>query len=231
MNLGELQTRLGTLLKVKTKRYPLDIRTEHINQAIRDLDDEFESWFSEDVIQWYTEDGTGEYSIDSKFSSSVLEFVAPLDVYYFDSDGNEQKLDQFTIEEIVNRYGSDTPGVIWPEGYDPWETGAPKAFAIYDQKIYVRPVPDRAYRLYWKFRGKKRPLVNPGDTNEWTEKEPYAVLYTAAVYGCIEVLEESRAKTFVSMAEKKISNISIRESSRMSARRPVSEEPGANTGV
>jgi len=219
MNHGELQTRLGTLLKVKTKRYPLETRTEHLNQAIRDLDDEFESWFSEDSASWATTASTGEYDIDTEFASPELEFVAPIDVYYLDDDGNEVHLDQLTIEQMTIKY---------PDGSD---DGAPQHFAIYEQQIYVRPTPDSAYTLYWKFLGKKRALSASSDTNDWTEKEPYAVLYTAAIYGCIHLLEEQRAQTFATLAQKKISSISIRQSRRMSARRPVSEEPGATLGV
>lgn len=219
MNHGELQTRLGTLLKVKTKRYPLEIRTEHLNQAISDLDDEFESWFSEDSTSWPTVASTGEYDIATQFASPALKFVAPVDVYYLDGDGNEVHLDQLTIEEMTIKY---------PHGSD---EGEPQHFAIYEQKIHVRPTPDAAYTLYWKFMGKKRPLSDAGDSNEWTEKEPYAVLYTAAIYGCIHILEENRAASFVKMADKKISSISIRQSRRMSARRPVSQEPGATLGV
>lgn len=240
MNLGQLQTRLGTLLKVKTKRYPLAIRTENINQAIRDLDDQFESWFSETTASWTTtagEDGgtttyPSEYDIDTVFAAPNLEFVSPIDVYYYSSDGAEVTLDQLSLEELILKYGSDIPDVVYPDGESgPLDTGAPAAFAIWDQKIKIRPAPDGSYTLYWKYRGKKRDLESSGDSNEWTTKEPYAVLYGAAVYGCIEILEESRAQIFLKMAESKISNISIRQSKRMNARRPVSEEPGATTGV
>lgn len=228
MNLGQLQTRLGTLLKVKTKRYPLATRTENINQAIRDLDDQFESWFSEAATSWDTDSSTRDYSIDIVFAAPDPEFVSPVDAYYFASDGGEVRLEQLTIEELVDRYGSDEPGVVSQVVLEP---GPPLAFAIYNQKIYLRPVPDGVYTLYWKYMGKRRPLEDAGDSNDWTNKEEYAVLYGAAVYGCIEILEESRSSVFLKMAESKIANISIRQSKRMNARRPVSEEPGATTGV
>ena len=219
MNLGQLQTKLGNILKVKTKRYPLEDRTEHINQAIRDLDDEFESWFAEETTSWATVDSTGEYDIDTVFAAPKLEFVAPIDAYYLSSDDVEVPLAQLTIEEITLKYPEDT------------DDGTPTAFAIFDQKVYVRPVPDDAYTIYWKYSGKKRKLSAAGDSNEWTEKEDYAVLYGAAIYGCVHILEENRMGMFAGLVKKKMENISIRQSRRMSAARPVSEEPGANTGV
>ena len=223
MNLGQLQTKLGSLLKVKTKRYPLEERTDNINQAIRDLDDEFGSWFSEETGDFKPEIGSdenagaGEYDIATVFA---LEFVSPVDVYYLSSsDGSKVFLDQLTIEELTMKYPDDT------------DYGSPVAFAIYEEEIYLRPVPDAQYTLYWKYIAKRRKLEEPGDSNRWTTQEPYAVLYGAAVYGCVYLLEESRMGLFAGMAKKKVDNISIRQSNRMSASRPVSEEPGATQGV
>lgn len=219
MNLGQIQTKLGTLLKVKTKRYPLAERTDNINQAIRDLDDEFESWFSEYSTNWIVRASKGEYLLEFGFGEGIPEFSSPIDVYYLSSGGAEVPLAQLTIEEIVFKYPKET------------DEGAPLAFAIWEEKVYIRPVPDGFYTLYWKYLGKKRPLSEPGDSNSWTAQEPYAVLYTAAVYGCVHILEENRMGVFAALAKKKIDNISIRQSRRMSAARPVSEEPGATQGV
>ncbi|RKZ02983.1 hypothetical protein DRQ25_18145, partial [Candidatus Fermentibacteria bacterium] len=143
----------------------------------------------------------------------------PIDAYYLSSDDVEVPLDQLTIEELTLKYPEDTDG------------GEPKAFAIFNQEIYLRPAPDDAYTIYWKYYGKKAALEKTGDSNEWTDKEAYAVLYTAAVYACVHLLEENRMGTFAALAKKKIDNIAIRQSQRMSAARPVAEEPGANTGV
>lgn len=219
MNHGELQTKLGTLLKVKEKRYPLETRTEHLNQAIRDLDDEFESWFAEETTSWATVASTGEYDTDTYFAAPYLEFVSPRDAYYLTDEGVEVPLEQLSLEEIMYRYPADT------------DDGEPKAFAIWDQSIVLRPTPDSVYTIYWKYMGKKRDMEETGDSNDWTNKEPYAVLYTAAVYACVHLLEETRAKLFMAFAEKKIANISIRQSATMDGRRPVSEEPGYETGT
>lgn len=214
MTLSEASARLLKLLKVRSKRYESDVRTEHINQAIRDLDDEFDCSYSEESTSWATTASTDEYDIDAYFASPAYEFASPLDVYYISSGGDEVQVAQLSYEKLRRAY---------PAGSD---SGAPLYFAIFEGEIHLRPTPDAAYTLYWDYTGRRRQLAEPTDSNEWTEKEPWAVIYGAARYGCIWILEEQRMGTFEAAFQRSISNVSIRQTGRMNARRPVSQEPG-----
>jgi hypothetical protein len=214
MNLSTVSSRLLRLLKVRSKRYEEEVRTEHINQAIRDLDDEFDSSYSQETTDWDTAASTGSYDIATMFASPAYEFAAPIDVYYISDDGEEVSVNQLAYEKLRRAY---------PEGSD---GGAPLYFAIFERKIHLRPVPDAVYTLYWDYTGRRRALADPTDSNEWTENEPWAVIYGAARYGVIWILEEERLRTMEAAFQRSISNVSIRETRHLNARRPVSQEPG-----
>jgi len=214
MTLSELQDRLGKLLRVGLKRYPLGLRTEDINHAIHTLQEEFDSQLAEDIQTWQTVASQGEYAIDTVFTDPSPLFSYPIHVYYTNSEGSEISVDQKTYEELSREYSSDT---------DP---GEPQDFAIFQREIMLRPVPDDAYTLYWAFQGYARDLSAAGDANLWTEKYPTLVLYRAAEYGTVNTLEDERVPFFQGLTERELLRVVANDGMRDTARRPESEEPG-----
>lgn len=214
MNHSQLKTRLGELLRVNSKRYPANWRTEHLNLALSSLSKDFDSQLDEDIQSWATVASQGEYAIDTYFAAPQPIFSHPLHVYYVNSDGDQVSIDQRTPEEVALEY---------PEGTD---AGPPEVFCIFNREIRLRPKPDGVYTLNWWIQGYMRPLSGESDTNSWTEKEPFLVLYRAAEHGCIWLLEYDRVAGFEARTEKELMRLIANDSMRDSARRPESKEPG-----
>jgi len=214
MNFGELQTALGRLLRHGTKRYPLDERKMHLNHAIRTLQEEFDSQWNQDLQNWDTVADQGEYPIDTYFADPIPIFSHPYHVYYLNSDDEEVVVNQLTYEELSRAY---------PEGTD---GGDPTDFAIYAREVRLRPVPDSVVTLYWAFQNYTRELTDDSDTNLWTQNAETLVLYRAAEYACVHLLEDERVPFFQGLSEREVLRLSVNDGMRDTARRPESQEPG-----
>lgn len=214
MNHGELKTALGKLLRAGTKRYPPGDRTRHLNQAIRSLQEEFDSQYDEDIQTFDTVIDQGEYPLDTYFVDPSPIFSHPIHVYYTNSDGDEVVVNQSTYEELSHEF---------PEGSD---GGDPTNFAIFQREIRLRPVPDSVITLYWAFQGYTRELVADGDSNAWTENFELLVLYRAAEYGAIFLVEHELVPVFKGYVQDELFRVIPNDGMRETARRPVSQEPG-----
>lgn len=214
MNLEELQDALGNLMRVGTKRYPTGQRTRHLNHAIRTLQQEFDSQWNEDIQTWSTVADQGEYPIDTYFADPIPIFSHPIHVYYINSDDEEVVISQLTYEELSK---------MFPEGTDGSD---PTHFAIFQREVRLRPVPDSAITIYWAFQGYTRELSVAGDTNLWTQNAETLVLYRAAEYASVYLLEDERIQLFQGLAERELLRLSVNDGMRETARRPVSQEPG-----
>jgi hypothetical protein len=222
MTLTELQDELGELLRVKTKRYPLDQRTKHINMAIRALSQEFDSQFDEDYATFPTVASTGEYSLDTLFSSPYLTFDRPLRLWRASTESDEEGdyvLTQISLGDLLDKYPTTS------------DEGTPTDFAIFQRQLYLRPIPSGVLTIYCLYLGKQLTLANPQDNNAWTTKAEMAVIYRAAEYACIYLLEDERIQLFRELWQSEVSRLSTEHNARLSASRPTSIEPGTFTLV
>ena len=211
----QLRSNLGSMLEVDTNRYSDAMRTIHINQALREIQQDSDEQAQQATDTFSTVASTQSYAPATAFGggSPSLTFSHPLGMYYADSDGDEVEVEQLTWQELRATY---------PLGTD---EGDPKHFAVYMNKIWLGPIPDAVHTIYVDYIGYLGDLSGDSDSNWWTLNEPMLVLYKAAIHACVYLLEDERLPMFHELAEAAWARVVIHLSQiEQAARRPESTE-------
>lgn len=187
----ELQTALGELLDVDTNRYPLTVRTLHINHAIRSLELDVDTQWGHATDTFDTVADQRNYSptTDLGGGSPSLTFSHPVAMYYLGSEGAEIVIPHVTWEELRASYPLET------------ENGPPEVYAIWNGELQLAPKPDDVYTIYLDYFGFQADLSASGDSNPWTTQAPNLVLYRACVLATEWLLEDERVPLWKERAQ------------------------------
>lgn len=191
MNFQQATDALVALLDVSDKRYPLLTAQLHVNQACLSLSQDNDLWFD-------------RYIIDRDYNLPVSEPSGPEDV-------GSLSVASLSIPGLFVGY---IKNLYWKVGeifkpLDAWEyrelllthqdeSGEPQNFALQNRRILIRPVPEVASTVRAEIKGNCA-IIGGSDTNGWLTNAPFAVLYKAAVYAAIYMMEDKRVSVFSSM--------------------------------
>ena len=215
MNNGETKDALLEMFEVDVERYSDAAQQRHVNQAIREIQQEFDNPYSEATDELDTVASQAAYSPtdDLGGGSPALTFSRCGGMYYLGTDGTEK--------EVVHR-GWEVCRADYPLGTD---EGAPECYALRGSNIVLFPTPDAVYTLYVDYWGYLAKLSADNDTNYWTANEEMLVQYKAAIHGCAHVFEENRIPMFQTLADEILDRVLIEFSQlEQSGRSIVSEE-------
>ena len=191
MNMGEIETMMGSLLEVDENRYPLEIRNLHINQAIRDLAMENDFPFDQrklriNAIPPYLEGD--EFHLQNMSNTVVWIRVTSI----FSDDG--VVLEPVKIENLGETLDVPTKFAQWAMRLftnGPLEALGPVRFVGKCMPQYL------AYQ------------VNSTLRNDWTVYVPYLVTHAACINASIWLVEEERVPLFSALTEKSLIKASV----------------------
>lgn len=84
-------------------------------------------------------------------------------------------------------------------------TGVPRRYQLRKSKIYLFPVPDQVYALYWNFYKSDDPVVNAASTNQWLTYAPWLLIGGAAAYLAADIKNAdalAKAQAIAQMGER-----------------------------
>jgi hypothetical protein len=198
--LAQLRDALGDLLQVNTRRYPLEVRDLHLNQAIRALSLESDSPWDERTVA--VSFSTGDYDYDPETDLAVDPPLSRPVAIYLTATG--KPLQFVSREEWRQRR----------EGLS--SSATPTAFTWWGNQLLLVPTPNATTAASLDYRSVPKPLALTTDTNEWTLQASAAVLARAAGLGAVWVGKPEQAQAFQALAAEEMA----RWNAEWSKRRP-----------
>lgn len=221
MNVGNAVERLIALLDVSEKRYPATVAELHVNQACAKLSKDTDMWFDRYVADYiYTVPSTTPTNpnlLGAVQLESLLNFSLGLDVgfiisaYWKLDDGTFKPLDSWNYKELLLTHGED-PG-------EPCNIGVMNTAAI------LRPVPESDSTARFEIKGKCR-AIGDKETNGWLTHATYAVIYRAAMYACVYMMEDNRLPAFTTMFRDEMETAALHSSMMVTNEPRAGQEPG-----
>jgi hypothetical protein len=218
MSLQDNINRLIALLDVSEKRYPSAVASLHVNQACAALSEDNDLWFDRFI-----------YDYNYVYSETT------------GSNPNTVGVVPFSGIVVNNLAVGFIRNIFWLSGtkwkpIDSWEyreallthndvEGEPENAVIFGGGLALRPIPNVSSTVRLEVKGKPTP-IGLSDSNGWLDNHPFAVLYRAAMYAAIYMMEDNRLATFTAMFKEEAERAALHGSMMVMSEPRQAQEPG-----
>jgi hypothetical protein len=205
----DLKSSLGDWLGKDYTQLNDTIRGQLINMAQRELLRNADLRFGEYIYSFNTVASQAAYDVPTGYSRTYS-------IWYM---GGGEKIDLvfLTKEEFDKKYE------------DNLVTGLPANYTLWQNKLYMGPLPDAIYSMSWNVRRLLADLVDgsPNNSNDMAIWAWEVLLFKAISDATKYLFEDARAQMWEAKAAK-LENDLVSEHSREKSvhRRPVTNEPG-----
>ena len=242
MDVGKAVSTVAAFLDVDTDRYPIAVGTAHVNEAMLTLTREYDLPYvhrSSNVS--FVQPSRGSYPFpgdppllrsDLSSTEEPILFKYPgsmavADVFgdsdfYFDyvlsawtsPFKSENRLAPATLEELYDEYGDD-------EGTEP------ERFAIYADRLIIRPIPAVGDEFTLRFLWAGRPVdAGISDNPTLLYHVPWGVVYRACEVASGWLLEDNRIPLFTKARQEQMDGAGVTMSMSEDAAGTAMKEPG-----
>lgn len=211
MKVGEAASTVTAFLDVNTDRYPTAVSEAHINEAMLSLAREYDlPWINDSVQVTFqppqTGDGPdvvagwaqypGSMAVRDLFDSSELTFDY-LTAGWVDPYKKENRLLPATYEELIDEYGDD-------------EGTTPEKYAIFADRLFIRPIPADGDSFTMRFLWAGRPAIATTDQEpRLLYHSPWGVVYRACEVASAWLLEDNRVPLFVQARKEQMDAVGV----------------------
>ena len=233
MNVGGAVDTVAAFLDVDTDRYPVAVGTAHVNEAMLTLTREYDLPYAHRssnvsfIQQPYAGSLPAEIGIHEDPTPQYPGSMAVADVFgdsdfYFDyvlsawtsPFKSENRLAPATLEELYDEYGDD-------EGTEP------ERFAIYADRLIIRPIPAVGDEFTLRFLWAGRPVdAGISDNPTLLYHVPWGVVYRACEVASGWLLEDARIPLFTKARQEQMDGAGVTMSMSEDAAGTAMKEPG-----
>lgn len=224
MNVLDAAQTVAAFLEVDSDRYdPTVIGIQHINEAMHTLSREYNPDFqtvSNNIsmtqpadtatAEWLRYPGAALQS--ALFSDPDWEFEV-VNAAWKSPYKAVDRLEEWPYEALLDYYGDD-------------EGSAPERFALFHERLIIRPIPTTGLTYTMRFLWTGTPVSYEDlDTPPWLIHAPYGVIYRACEVASAWLLEDERIGVFNQARQEQMDGLGITKSMGLETNNYVIREP------